>query len=329
METSLRHFLSGGTTDIFRVAGSALSLCSMAKALTIHVQNEPLPPSFTPFLQTLWKLIGPRLKKLKVKLTNVNLALLFDPEVARNLPNILRLEVDLSHPDVDGKPSIVTPSLQDTLVPFTKVLFDQLVSLTISTNLARVNGLALLFETIFFPKLRHIDIATSLAPEDHLFSPLLNFMRTHQAGLGEITIRRTSEYHPYMHDRFLNNFPPCPLPALRTLSIDTKSISRVVTGFTQHLQLFDESAPNLTSLLINDMSVDIYYLPLPLDSISPLRLTHVQLAPKFLSSHTIDHLLEIPTLEELHLSYWDYGPFAPLSSIKPLVNRFYRGIFNQ
>ncbi|KAG6844982.1 hypothetical protein H0H87_001925 [Tephrocybe sp. NHM501043] len=308
------------TKDIFSVAQLALPSCSEVEQLTISVNNDPLPPSFAPFLCTLWTWIGPRLKKLKVELTNAHLNLFFDREIARKLPQLQHFEMHLSPPPSMNGYFIPTPPIQYTLVPFAGIITAQLVSLTVSSKPFHADGLTLFFRTMWFPNLREFDITNPLVAWEPMFASLIEFISRHSQTLQQLTIRRSSEYPPSSQDRFLSHFPSFwRFPALHDLTIDVTPSTLVDASETQHLRLTGNTAPKLRSLLVKDMSVDTYYLPLSDDIYdSTLQLTHIQLSPKFLSSQIINQLMEMSKLEELELTYWDYGPYADLSLLKPI-----------
>ncbi|KAG6856956.1 hypothetical protein H0H87_011626 [Tephrocybe sp. NHM501043] len=172
--------------------------------------------------------------------------------------------------------------------------------------------LALFFERTHFPNLRVFQLTDTFDPESPVCHPLLDFLRAHQPNLQELIIRRSENHLPPTRNWFLTYFPSSiyTFPSLRLLVIDAVP-STFITDVSQDLRLFNRTAPKLESLLVNDITVDTYYLPLVGGTTdSTLQMTRIQLTPKFLSSQIIDTLMGNTRLEELHLTYWDYGPYT-------------------
>ncbi|KAF9467602.1 hypothetical protein BDZ94DRAFT_1294927 [Collybia nuda] len=241
--------------DILLVAGCGLANCMAVEELTIILHDLLPPPTFSSFVTTIWVSMAPNLRRLTLDATLPKLALLLDPAILQNLPNLTDLKISITISRFSSRPK------RDPCIirPFLNSLTKTLISLTI---LSEIMDLTNLFYGLgHFPLLQTLSIHTAMNRLTFKVPYLLaKFITLHKDTLQVLTIvpldamllRNELSYRVWVTQVFCG----LDLPALQSLDIGLSM------GFpfsdTIIPPLYSTRLPRLVSLILSDayMSYD-------------------------------------------------------------------------
>ncbi|KAG6833344.1 hypothetical protein H0H87_008520 [Tephrocybe sp. NHM501043] len=240
---------------------------------------------------------------------------MYHSTVTHNLPKLTSLEFDLKTTPWDMNIRPHDPSLLDnSLITTITTMKDTLVSLRL-TAIHETDFVVIMNSVDVLHHLRDFYISFCLPLHGELEragTHLSSFLVRHKNTLETLTIRRESaRLGVYEVDWIRDDFPKLDFPSLRSLTLrqGKKTIQSIGTRNPSALDL--AHFPVLEQLLVFDSSITV---PLPsLFSISSedVHLRVLKLTFVYLSEFDIDFFADnLPALEELDLSYEDYGPYS-------------------
>ncbi|KAF9467596.1 hypothetical protein BDZ94DRAFT_968545 [Collybia nuda] len=250
-----KKYLGSRERDILAVAQDTLVHFQRVEELSIVLYDLLPPPTFPNFVREIWINLGPKLHRLNIDATLVKLPLIFDPNMAHHLPNLMELDIRLSvsrFPYVPQRTSLV----RQTILPFILSLKGTLESLSLSS--AEISDLSPLFHGLgYFPHLRKLDlrvVMNCLTLSDP--AALTSFITLHKDNLQELSMR--AHHHTPLNNPsdvsyetwITKTLPQIKFPALVSLTVGLHAgyhSSRTIIP-----QLSSKKLPSLVFVTLKD-----------------------------------------------------------------------------
>lgn len=209
--------------DVLLAAQRVLANCSSVKELTIVLHDLLPPPSFKPFLKTMWASIASNLRHLTIDATLVKFPLILHAATSRAFPKLTDLDISIA---ISRFPFVREPAmLLRAILPLINTLKETLQSLAVSSS-ELVDVTSLFLGLDHFPHLRKLSIhipmsrLTFVAPHS-LTSFILRHKDTLQhfaLGLPDVAVLQRVQ--DFSYETWLNQgFCELDLPVLQSLHI--------------------------------------------------------------------------------------------------------------
>lgn len=301
--------LPAKSQDVIFAAQRGLANCRTVEELNIVMHDLLPPPSFTPFLKTLWTSFAPNLRQLTINATLIKFPLILKTCSSQTFPKLAELVIDLAHSRFRPAKFSMKALLRSIIAPFINILRKNLQSLVISSS--NFEDITPLFQRLgHFPCLQKLGVHIPINHITFTDCPAYTaFIMRHRETLQHFTQRLPDAPSMYCFqsvafETWLVDFCKLELPFLRSLHLGV-SISRYPFLDAMIPLLSPTMVPQLVSLKLSDTYM--FYASLQATfgpTFDGIRLESLSLTVEELSPQVFDFLsARLPHLISLDLSF--------------------------